>query len=77
MYSVRISREHCLQSCLACESVNYTKHSKVDFIIYDYTQDLDALSATVHRTVELSLIHVWAQVACKLTTGADLTIVAR
>ena len=45
----------------------------------DYTQELSldftcTLSATVHRKVELSLI--WAQVAlCKLTTGADLTVV--
>ena len=56
--------------------MNYIKHSKVDFTVYDYTLDFFTLSATVHRKVELSLI--WAQVAlCKLTTGADLTVVAR
>ena len=55
-----ISREYCLQSCVAWESARWTFF----------------LSATVHGKVELSLI--WAQVAlCKLTTGADLTVVAR
>ena len=68
----------CLQSCVACESVNYTIDSKVDFTNYDglHSLDFSTLSATVHdhRKVELSLI--WAQVAlCKLTTGADLTVV--
>ena len=29
-----------LQSCVACELVNYTTDSKVDFTIYDYTQEL-------------------------------------
>ena len=56
--------------------VDFTRYSKVDFTVYDYTLDFFTLSATVHRKVELSLI--WAQVAlCKLTTGADLTVVAR
>ena len=45
----------------------------------DYTQELSldftcTLSATVHRKVELS--YIWAQIAlCKLTMGADLTVV--
>ena len=55
--------------------MNYTKHSKVDFTIYDYTQlgpHVYTLSATVTRKVELSLI--WAQVTlCKLATGAVVT----
>ena len=48
---MHISREHCWQSCVACESVNYTKHSKVDFIldskvdftVCDYMQELAGL----------------------------------
>ena len=69
LYFVHTSRQHCLQSCVACESVNYTIDGKVDFTIYmiDYTQELAGLftlSATMQftcRKVELSLI--WAHVA--------------
>ena len=54
--------------------MNNTVSSKADFTIYRKSSHglLYTLSATVDRKV------IWAQVAlCKLTTGADLTVVAR
>ena len=65
-------REHffffffCAFSCVACESANYTQE----------IAELCTLSATVYRTVGI-VFGLRYRCACKLTTGADLTVVAR
>ena len=71
-----LRREHCLQSCVACESVNYTIDSKLDFTIsmIDYTQELAGLfySFSYHSQEGSIVFDIWAQVAlCKLTEAAQ------